>query len=67
MARIPSPCTKVCIIEPNSGLCLGCGRTLQEIGKWTSYSEMERSKIWSELETRLQNRELGSEFDSQET
>jgi predicted Fe-S protein YdhL (DUF1289 family) len=49
---ISSPCTKVCTIDPRSGLCLGCGRTLAEIAQWGSLSEVERLRIMAELPRR---------------
>jgi len=33
-AVVPSPCRQVCQKDPESGLCRGCGRTLQEIAEW---------------------------------
>jgi len=30
----PSPCTNLCTINPETGLCDGCGRTLDEISEW---------------------------------
>jgi uncharacterized protein len=33
-AVVPSPCRNVCQMDPESGLCRGCGRTLQEIAEW---------------------------------
>jgi predicted Fe-S protein YdhL (DUF1289 family) len=46
---IVSPCTKVCTIDPRSGLCLGCGRTLAEIAQWASLTDGERQRIMDEL------------------
>jgi len=46
---ISSPCTKVCTIDPRSGLCLGCGRTLAEIAQWGAMNESERQRIMAEL------------------
>ena len=57
---IASPCTKVCTIDPRSGLCLGCGRTLDEIGRWTSFSESERCRIMSELPKRRAAHGIGT-------
>ena len=51
---IVSPCTKVCTIDPRSGLCRGCGRTLSEIAQWTSLDEGERERIMGELPQRLE-------------
>eukprot|EP01042_Synura_sphagnicola_P011096 gene11096-14192_t len=39
------PCIKVCVIDPASKLCQGCGRTLQEIAQWSRLSEPERLAI----------------------
>ena len=50
---ISSPCTKVCTIDPRSGLCHGCGRTLSEIAQWASLPESERLRIMAELPVRL--------------
>jgi len=56
---IVSPCTKVCTIDPRSGLCLGCGRTLDEIARWGSFGDAERSRIMAELPQRLAANGLG--------
>ena len=50
---ISSPCTKVCVIDGVSGLCFGCGRTLDEIAKWGSMSEAERLAIMATLRDRI--------------
>ena len=31
---IPSPCMKICIFDQESGYCLGCSRTEEEIVMW---------------------------------
>jgi predicted Fe-S protein YdhL (DUF1289 family) len=51
---IVSPCTKVCTIDPRSGLCHGCGRTLGEIAQWASLGDSERERIMGELPQRLE-------------
>jgi uncharacterized protein len=56
---IVSPCTKVCTIDPRSGLCWGCGRTLDEIARWGSLDDAERSRIMAELPQRLAADGLG--------
>lgn len=48
-----SPCIKVCVIAPATGLCSGCGRTLDEIARWGAMSEAERARIMAALPTRL--------------
>ena len=53
MAAIESPCDKICTVDPVSGLCLGCGRSLAEIERWTAFTESERSRVMAELPQRL--------------
>ena len=53
MAAIETPCTKVCTVDPVSGLCIGCGRTLAEIGGWTLLTAQERRDIMATLPARL--------------
>jgi hypothetical protein len=53
MPRILSPCVKTCVIDGPSGLCVGCGRSLLEIGRWLSYSDDERHAIMHTLAARL--------------
>ena len=49
---IATPCIDVCKMDSASGLCLGCGRTLDEIARWGSMSDGERAAIMQELERR---------------
>ena len=53
-----SPCIKVCTYDPGTGLCLGCGRTLEEIGAWFSMSDDERRAVMEKLPARLKDKEL---------
>jgi len=46
---ITTPCTKVCIVDGDSGLCLGCLRTLAEIGGWSGLGDDERAAIMAAL------------------
>lgn len=48
-----SPCVKLCILDRETGLCEGCGRTLDEIGRWARMSEDERLTIMEGLDARL--------------
>ena len=47
-----TPCIKVCQMDPQRGLCLGCKRTLDEIGRWAAMSDAERDGVMVELPTR---------------
>lgn len=47
-----TPCIAVCQINPKSGFCLGCYRTLKEIAQWGRFSEDERTALLPELDRR---------------
>ncbi|MBN9534429.1 MAG: DUF1289 domain-containing protein [Alphaproteobacteria bacterium] len=48
-----SPCINVCVMAPASGLCTGCGRTLDEIARWGGMNDGERTAIMAALPARL--------------
>ena len=52
---IKSPCIKLCVIEPESGYCIGCGRTRDEIAGWLSMTPQLRDTVMLELPDRLSN------------
>jgi predicted Fe-S protein YdhL (DUF1289 family) len=39
---LETPCIDVCEMDACSGLCVGCGRTLDEITGWADMSKEER-------------------------
>jgi len=57
---IESPCTKICTLDARSGQCLGCGRTVDEIARWTAMSDAERACIMAELPARRANRAVSA-------
>ena len=57
---IESPCTKVCTLDARSGLCLGCGRTIDEIARWGSMSDAERARVMAELPGRRAGQAVGA-------
>jgi predicted Fe-S protein YdhL (DUF1289 family) len=59
MGSIDTPCTSVCTIDPASGLCIGCGRTLGEIADWAALSATERRRITTELPQRMAGADIG--------
>ena len=52
-AMIDSPCVKICTLDARSGICLGCGRTIDEIARWAGMSADEREKVMSDLAGRM--------------
>jgi len=39
-------------MDPQRGLCMGCGRTLEEIARWAQMSDAERERIMAQLPAR---------------
>jgi predicted Fe-S protein YdhL (DUF1289 family) len=51
---VDSPCINVCAMDPDSGLCAGCFRTLAEIGAWSSLDDARRLAILADVARRRQ-------------
>lgn len=51
-AEIESPCIKICVIHPESRLCTGCLRSIDEIGAWSGMTPEARSEVMAELPLR---------------
>ena len=47
-----TPCIGVCKMDPCTALCIGCGRTLQEIAGWGRMPSAERRAIMATLDHR---------------
>lgn len=52
----PSPCIGVCRMDPASGWCEGCLRTIDEIAAWASMSEPDKRRVWKLLGPRRTQR-----------
>jgi predicted Fe-S protein YdhL (DUF1289 family) len=50
----PSPCISVCKIAPDSGLCYGCLRTLEEVGAWSTSDDDDKRAVWGKIAERLE-------------
>ena len=46
---IATPCVKICVIDGESGLCLGCQRSLTEVAAWARFTDTERADIMAAL------------------
>ena len=55
---IETPCVKICTVDARRGICLGCGRTIDEIARWSAMSAAERRRIMSELPARRADRDV---------
>ena len=50
---IDSPCVLVCSVDKESDRCFGCGRSRDEIARWTLYTKAERDEVLAQLPARL--------------
>ena len=46
---IATPCVKVCVVDGESGLCMGCYRQLSEVAAWSRFTDDERAAIMADL------------------
>ena len=58
-----SPCVGVCVINPQTRLCEGCFRNLDEIAGWWDYSPVQKRVVLAQLEDRLTRIVEGVFFD----
>ena len=49
-----TPCIAVCMIDPRTKLCFGCGRTLPEIARWHRMESPERLSVMARLTERME-------------
>ena len=48
-----TPCIAVCMMDPKTKLCFGCGRTLPEIARWHRMETAERLTVMEGLAARM--------------
>ena len=48
-----TPCIAVCMMDPKTKLCFGCGRTLPEIARWHRMDSAERLAVMEGLAARM--------------
>ncbi|MCL4184152.1 MAG: DUF1289 domain-containing protein [Burkholderiaceae bacterium] len=49
---VPSPCISICRIDPATGLCEGCLRSLGEIAGWSTFDDDAKRAVWTTIEAR---------------
>jgi len=52
-AEIDSPCVKTCVIDPGTRLCVGCLRSIDEIGAWSQMAPPARRAVMDALPARV--------------
>ena len=57
MGKTSSPCNGVCILDEDTGLCVGCLRTSDEIAGWEEFSDSEREEVMERITEREAERD----------
>ena len=52
MDPLDSPCIGVCTIAPETALCRGCWRTIEEIANWRTLDRSARARVLAACEAR---------------
>ena len=52
MSEVASPCTSVCRMDPRSGWCEGCLRSIDEIVAWGGLDDEAKRRILALLPAR---------------
>ena len=50
--EIESPCVQICIVHPETRICTGCNRTIDEITDWSRMTPEARRNIMDDLPAR---------------
>lgn len=58
--HVPSPCVSICVINPNTGLCEGCLRNLEEVAGWGQMPTGQQKEIWQRIQVRCESLMLNS-------
>jgi predicted Fe-S protein YdhL (DUF1289 family) len=56
---VPSPCINVCKMSPETGLCEGCLRTIDEIVAWGRADDGYKRAVWADIHRRRHELEPG--------
>jgi hypothetical protein len=49
----PSPCISVCQMDARTGWCIGCLRSIEEIGAWATNTDHDKRAVWQHIGERL--------------
>jgi hypothetical protein len=50
--QVASPCVNVCQLDPQTGYCMGCMRTIEEIADWLEMTDEEKQQVLDRIEQR---------------
>ncbi|MDQ8023047.1 MAG: DUF1289 domain-containing protein [Moraxellaceae bacterium] len=47
--RPDSPCVSICSTATFDEICRGCGRTIDEVAQWVTYTPEQKAAIWDRI------------------
>ncbi len=47
--EVESPCVQICVVHPETRMCIGCNRTIDEIGAWSAMTPDARRAVMADL------------------
>jgi len=50
--EVANPCVQICTMDSDSGLCIGCSRTPEEIIDWPTMTNEQRREVIRQLPKR---------------
>jgi predicted Fe-S protein YdhL (DUF1289 family) len=50
-SKVESPCISICRYE--NEICVGCGRTVEEVTEWYNFTDKQKQKIIDRLEKEI--------------
>lgn len=59
--EIESPCVRICVVHPETRLCTGCARSIDEIGRWSRMTPRNARRSWPNCRTGRLRRKDGAE------
>jgi uncharacterized protein len=57
---VPSPCISICTMNPRTGLCAGCLRTLDEIVGWSRFDKPGKLAVLARIDVRRNSPQGGA-------
>jgi predicted Fe-S protein YdhL (DUF1289 family) len=62
---VKSPCVKICKLDEENGVCIGCGRTIEEITNWSTFSDLKKNFLTKSKNKKLlaQQKTLSNRMD----
>ena len=51
---VESPCINICKVDIERDVCIGCGRTLEEIAHWLEMTDADKEQVNANLQNKIQ-------------